>query len=102
MSLPSYTISNSIGYAGQLFPRGDVLDNNGEDDVPIVSDLDGVVEDYFPPFFPQPGVDIYPDYFFQCRGSTGDYFGDDVTLTCPDNWRRSVLSWHTGEWRGAF
>ena len=31
-----------------------------------------------------------------------DYFGNDVTLTCPDNWRRSVLIWHTGELRGAF
>ena len=31
------------------------------------------------------------------RWSIGDYLGDDATLTCPDNWRRSALSWQTGE-----
>ena len=36
------------------------------------------------------------------RWSSGNYFGNDVTLTCPDNWRRSVLMWHTGELRVPF
>ena len=52
------------------------MDNNGEDDVPIVSSLDGVVEENFPPFAPHESADIYQDYFYQCRSATGDYFSE--------------------------